>query len=173
MIDFESLSERRKPLAVVGLGYVGLPLAVAFSHQFDEVGLDISRSHKGSAGGQTPGGQNPLFHGSRGSQGLRRHYRRSSHAHRQPSFPGSDPCCGIQQHRGLQHVLGRRCLLRIHCLSRPDRGNLCAHHGEEQRPQIRTRLHRRLLSRAHQPRRQGAQARNHHQDRFRLRLTHR
>lgn len=42
MIDFESLSERRKPLAVVGLGYVGLPLAVAFSHHFDVVGFDIS-----------------------------------------------------------------------------------------------------------------------------------
>ena len=31
MITFEALQERRQPLAVVGLGYVGLPLAVALS----------------------------------------------------------------------------------------------------------------------------------------------
>ena len=29
-------------IAVIGLGYVGLPLAVAFSHKFDVIGFDIS-----------------------------------------------------------------------------------------------------------------------------------
>lgn len=43
MTDFDTLSSRRKPLAIVGLGYVGLPLAVAFSHHFDVIGFDISQ----------------------------------------------------------------------------------------------------------------------------------
>ncbi|MDO5537164.1 MAG: nucleotide sugar dehydrogenase [Desulfovibrionaceae bacterium] len=42
MINFEELSEHRVPLAVVGLGYVGLPLAVAFARHFDVIGFDIS-----------------------------------------------------------------------------------------------------------------------------------
>ena len=37
-----NLLEHRTRLAVVGLGYVGLPLAVAFSKTFDVVGFDIS-----------------------------------------------------------------------------------------------------------------------------------
>ncbi len=44
MTTFEDLSQHRKPLAVVGLGYVGLPLAVAFSHHFDVIGFDISQA---------------------------------------------------------------------------------------------------------------------------------
>ena len=42
MVTFEELSSRRIPLAVVGLGYVGLPLAVAFARHFDVIGFDIS-----------------------------------------------------------------------------------------------------------------------------------
>lgn len=42
MITFSDLEERRTFLAVVGLGYVGLPLAVALSRHFDVVGFDIS-----------------------------------------------------------------------------------------------------------------------------------
>ncbi len=42
MITFAELESRKAPLAVVGLGYVGLPLAVAFSKHFDVIGFDIS-----------------------------------------------------------------------------------------------------------------------------------
>ncbi len=42
MISFEALKRREKPLAVVGLGYVGLPLAAALSRHMDVVGFDIS-----------------------------------------------------------------------------------------------------------------------------------
>ncbi len=42
MTTFEALFQHRVPLAVVGLGYVGLPLAVAFSRHFDVIGFDIS-----------------------------------------------------------------------------------------------------------------------------------
>ncbi len=40
MVTFESLIQREDRLAVVGLGYVGLPLAVAMSRHFEVVGYD-------------------------------------------------------------------------------------------------------------------------------------
>ncbi|NJB68217.1 UDP-N-acetyl-D-galactosamine dehydrogenase [Desulfobaculum xiamenense] len=42
MTTFEQLASKQKPLAVVGLGYVGLPLAVALSRHFQIIGFDIS-----------------------------------------------------------------------------------------------------------------------------------
>jgi UDP-N-acetyl-D-glucosamine/UDP-N-acetyl-D-galactosamine dehydrogenase len=42
MLTFDDLSSRTSPLAVVGLGYVGLPLAVALAEHFDVIGFDIS-----------------------------------------------------------------------------------------------------------------------------------
>ncbi|WP_078717293.1 nucleotide sugar dehydrogenase [Paucidesulfovibrio gracilis] len=41
MITFDELKARKAPIAVVGLGYVGLPLAVALSRHFDVIGFDI------------------------------------------------------------------------------------------------------------------------------------
>ncbi|OIO05885.1 MAG: GDP-mannose dehydrogenase [Desulfovibrionaceae bacterium CG1_02_65_16] len=40
---FEDLKAGRAPIAVVGLGYVGLPLAVALSRHFRVIGFDISQ----------------------------------------------------------------------------------------------------------------------------------
>jgi UDP-N-acetyl-D-galactosamine dehydrogenase len=42
MITFEALKQKQSRIAVVGLGYVGLPLAVGLSRHFDVVGLDVS-----------------------------------------------------------------------------------------------------------------------------------
>ncbi|MEG2173303.1 MAG: nucleotide sugar dehydrogenase [Desulfovibrionaceae bacterium] len=44
LTTFDDLTSRRKAVAVVGLGYVGLPLAVAFSRNLDVIGFDISQS---------------------------------------------------------------------------------------------------------------------------------
>jgi len=41
MVTYESLISREEKIAVIGLGYVGLPLAVSFSNYFDVVGYDI------------------------------------------------------------------------------------------------------------------------------------
>ena len=41
MITLQQLRERQRPLAVVGLGYVGLPLACALSRHMDVLGFDI------------------------------------------------------------------------------------------------------------------------------------
>ena len=43
MIAFDALKLREKPIAVVGLGYVGLPLAVALARCFSVIGFDISQ----------------------------------------------------------------------------------------------------------------------------------
>lgn len=39
---FQELSEKKKKLAVIGLGYVGLPIALEFAKKFSVVGFDIS-----------------------------------------------------------------------------------------------------------------------------------
>jgi len=41
MVNFDDLVSRREKIAVVGLGYVGLPLAVQLSKHFDVVGYDV------------------------------------------------------------------------------------------------------------------------------------
>ena len=41
MVTFETLVERREKIAVVGLGYVGLPLAVHLSEHFNVMGYDL------------------------------------------------------------------------------------------------------------------------------------
>ena len=41
MITFSELEQRTKSVAIVGLGYVGLPLAVALAKHFDVIGFDI------------------------------------------------------------------------------------------------------------------------------------
>ncbi len=44
MITFESLENKKNKIAVIGLGYVGLPLAVHLAEHFDVVGFDLSSS---------------------------------------------------------------------------------------------------------------------------------
>ena len=43
MINFDDIASGNTPVAVVGLGYVGLPLAVALGDHFKVIGFDISR----------------------------------------------------------------------------------------------------------------------------------
>ena len=40
---FEELKERREKLAVIGLGYVGMPLAVAFAEKISVLGFDLNK----------------------------------------------------------------------------------------------------------------------------------
>jgi UDP-N-acetyl-D-galactosamine dehydrogenase len=44
MVTFDDLSSKKEKIAVVGLGYVGLPLAVHLSRHFDVVGYDFNSS---------------------------------------------------------------------------------------------------------------------------------
>jgi len=43
VLEFESFEKKVEKICVVGLGYVGLPLAVAFSKQFFVIGFDINK----------------------------------------------------------------------------------------------------------------------------------
>jgi len=40
---YENIVDRIEPIAVIGLGYVGLPLAIAFAKKADVVGFDVNR----------------------------------------------------------------------------------------------------------------------------------
>ena len=42
MLQFADLESKRVKIAVVGLGYVGLPLAVALADCFQVIGFDVS-----------------------------------------------------------------------------------------------------------------------------------
>ena len=42
MVSFELLCEQKDKIAVVGLGYVGLPLAIHLSKEFEVVGYDVN-----------------------------------------------------------------------------------------------------------------------------------
>jgi UDP-N-acetyl-D-galactosamine dehydrogenase len=44
MVTMESLEDRRDRIAVVGLGYVGLPLAIHLSRHFEVVGYDLKQA---------------------------------------------------------------------------------------------------------------------------------
>ena len=39
---YEDVIRKKKKIAVVGLGYVGMPLAVAFAKHADVIGFDIN-----------------------------------------------------------------------------------------------------------------------------------
>lgn len=40
---FEKIKNREEKLALVGLGYVGLPIAVAFARLVDVIGFDVNQ----------------------------------------------------------------------------------------------------------------------------------
>lgn len=41
MVTFEDIRDKKAAVGIIGLGYVGLPLAVALAHHFDVVGFDV------------------------------------------------------------------------------------------------------------------------------------
>ncbi|MEK7644507.1 MAG: hypothetical protein AAB390_04365 [Patescibacteria group bacterium] len=43
MVEYTDLIEKKERIAVVGLGYVGLPLAVALAKKFAVIGLDLKK----------------------------------------------------------------------------------------------------------------------------------
>ena len=40
---FEKIKNREEKISLVGLGYVGMPIAVAFAKKADVIGFDISK----------------------------------------------------------------------------------------------------------------------------------
>ena len=42
---YENIVNKKSKLALVGLGYVGMPIAVAFSEHVDTIGFDINKEN--------------------------------------------------------------------------------------------------------------------------------
>ena len=40
---YEKIRDKEEKIAVIGLGYVGMPLAVAFSKKVDVIGFDLNK----------------------------------------------------------------------------------------------------------------------------------
>lgn len=47
MIQYKQLANREETLSVIGLGYVGMPIAVAFAKEIDVVGFDVNEKKVG------------------------------------------------------------------------------------------------------------------------------
>ena len=41
---YQQLLDKKEKMAVVGLGYVGMPIAVAFAEQLDTIGFDLNEN---------------------------------------------------------------------------------------------------------------------------------
>ncbi len=54
MSVYESLINRKTKLALIGLGYVGMPIAVAFSKQIDVIGYDLNKKNRQYKAGIDP-----------------------------------------------------------------------------------------------------------------------
>ena len=93
-------------VAIIGLGYVGLPLAVEFGKIIDVIGFDINKERI-----------NEL------KNGIDRTYEvESDELNSATILIYTDALEGSKK--------GGYCNLRINCLSRVYRGGLCSHSGE-------------------------------------------
>lgn len=43
MVTYQQIEERKEKISVIGLGYVGLPLAVEFAKKFEVIGFDVNK----------------------------------------------------------------------------------------------------------------------------------
>ncbi len=161
-------------VAVVGLGYVGLPLAVEFGKRFRTIGFDLSQKKidsyrrfvdpTGECSTENLKAATLLevttdatkladadFVDRRGADAGRRGAPARLHAARRRERGGR---------REPQEGRDRR--LRVDGLSRRDRGGLHPDPRGEVGPDVEAGFPRRLLARAHQPGRQGAHADEDH-----------
>lgn len=44
MVSFKNIKEKKRKISLVGLGYVGMPIAVAFAKKCDVIGYDVNKS---------------------------------------------------------------------------------------------------------------------------------
>ncbi len=159
----------RKPkqIAIIGLGYVGLPLAVEFGKQYPTLGFDVKPARVAAlqAGNDETGEVSP--------EGLAaaRHLEFTTDAARLRdadvyivAVPDADRPASPARSRPADRRLGtggrgdrarRRGDLREHRLSRRHRGGLPAGGRARLGARLQPRLLRRLLARTHQSRRQG------------------
>ena len=167
------LSLRKCRVGVVGLGYVGLPLAVEFGKHFETVGFDIKAgAHRAAASAAATA----RSRSTRAElQGARKRLSFTTRACRSSSAasvfivtvptpiddykrPDLTPLVRASETVGKVLQQGRRRRLRVDRLSGLHRGSLRADPRARVGPEVQPRLLRRLQPRAHQSRRQGAPA---------------
>ena len=164
-------------VAVVGLGYVGLPLAVEFGKKHRTIGFDLSREKVASyARHVDPTGEvttddlraaTLLSVGTdrRRAGGRRFHHRRRPDSGRRRAPAGFRSAARRVAGGRQAHEARRDDRLRIDGLSRRHRGDLHPGAGEAFRDEMEDRFSRRLFAGAHQSRRQGAHADEDHESR--------
>ena len=42
MVNFNDIVEKKEKISLIGLGYVGMPIAVSFAKKVDVIGFDVS-----------------------------------------------------------------------------------------------------------------------------------
>ena len=171
---------RKCRIAVVGLGYVGLPLAVEFGRRFTTVGFDV----KPARIAQLRAGRDVTLEVSRAQFKAARHLAFTSQLQdlkRCDVFivtvptpiddykrPDLTPLVRASESVGKVLRKGDARDLRVHRVSGVHRGGVRADSRARVGAEIQPRLFRRLQPRAHQPRRQGAPAHHHPQGDLRL-----
>ena len=163
-------------IAVIGLGYVGLPLSIALARKFETIGFDIdpARIDELRSGDDRTREVAPdeLKSSSLELTFRRRVAVRQNHLHRHRADPDRrgqpprfhrDPRCLRAGRPGAVARRDRR--VRKHRLSGRDRGDLRARAGAVVGPEMRRGLQARLQPRADQSGRQGSPAREDHQGR--------
>jgi hypothetical protein len=159
-------------VAVVGLGYVGLPLAVEFGKKFETIGYDLSEAkiahYKNYCDPTGEVSTEDLKAATRLTSAPTRASARPTSSSSpcpprwtKPTSPTSPPWW-VLHHRRQAHEEGRHRGVRIHRVSRRHRGSLHPLLEKALRHEVDAGLPRRLLPRAGQPGRQGT---HHHQDR--------
>ena len=156
-------------LAIIGLGYVGLPLAVEFGKQRPVVGFDINARRIA----ELQAGRDRTLETEPAELAAATHLRFTTDLedlracnvfivtvptpideHKRPDLTPADQG---QRNRRQGAQAGRHRRLRIHRLPRRHRGrSACPILEKRLGPQVQPRFLRRLQPRAHQPRRQGA-----------------
>ena len=162
---------RFKTVGVIGLGYVGLPLAVAFARRYRVVGFDLSAAKiTAYRQGVDPMGEvsaedmrAALASGAQGrAPGLEATTDPAALAAADviivavptPVTPRTSPIFPLarRQRSGRQaHAPRRHRGVRVHRLSRRHRGNLHPGAGAPFRNALEDRFQRRLFAGAHQP----------------------
>ncbi len=166
-----------RKIAVIGLGYVGLPVAVAFARSgVPVIGFDIDASASPNCAPATTAparssrrtSRKPTLRlrqrSGRAQGGRLLHRHGADPDRRRAAGPISAPCSALPRSVGgvLQARRYRRLRIRPSIPAR-SRRTACRCWSRRLGPEGGQRFHGRLFARAHQSRRQAASLRDHHQ----------
>jgi UDP-N-acetyl-D-galactosamine dehydrogenase len=183
MLTFDALLAKQEKIAVVGLGYVGLPLAVHLSRHFDVVGYDFKASRIAEL---ASGKDRTLEVSDEAMAAATVTYTddpKSLGECRliivavptpidQYRIPDLTPLCSASESTG-RHLTKGSCVVFESTVYPGATEEVCVPILEKRiGPGLRQGFQRGLLTGTDQPRGQGSYGRQDHEDRFRVRRTH-